>query len=53
MIDMKARPSGSTPRKNTAKKRAFDLFPHPGFDISAGFDELPEAEHKAWCGEGE
>jgi antitoxin (DNA-binding transcriptional repressor) of toxin-antitoxin stability system len=36
-----------------AKERAFDLFPHPGFDIPADFDELPEAEDKAWSGEGE
>ena len=35
------------------KERAFDLFPHPGFDIPADFDELPEAEDKAWSGEGE
>jgi len=36
-----------------AKERAFDLFPHPEFDIPADFDELPEAELKAWRGEGE
>jgi len=36
-----------------AKKRVFDLFPHPGFEIPADFDELPDAELKAWCGEGE
>jgi hypothetical protein len=36
-----------------AKSRGFDLFPHPGFDVPADFDELPEAEHKAWSGEGE
>jgi antitoxin (DNA-binding transcriptional repressor) of toxin-antitoxin stability system len=36
-----------------AKERAFDLFPQPGFDIPADFDELPEADHKAWSGEGE
>jgi hypothetical protein len=56
MIEVKARPSESIPRarrEKTAKKRAFDLFPHPGFQISAGFDELPQAEHKAWSGEGE
>ena len=35
-----------------AKERAFDLFPHPEFDIPADFDELPEAELKAWRGEG-
>jgi prevent-host-death family protein len=35
------------------KERVFDLFPHPGFDIPADFDELPEAERKAWSGEGE
>ena len=36
-----------------ATEREFDLFPHPEFDIPADFDELPEAELKAWCGEGE
>jgi antitoxin (DNA-binding transcriptional repressor) of toxin-antitoxin stability system len=36
-----------------AKQRAFDLFPHPDFDIPADFDELPEAEMKAWRGEGD
>jgi prevent-host-death family protein len=35
------------------KERVFDLFPHPGFDIPADFDELPEAERRAWNGEGE
>jgi antitoxin (DNA-binding transcriptional repressor) of toxin-antitoxin stability system len=35
------------------QERTFDLFPHPGFDIPADFDELPEAEQKAWSGEGE
>jgi antitoxin (DNA-binding transcriptional repressor) of toxin-antitoxin stability system len=35
------------------KKREFDLFPHPGFEIPADFDELPEAEMKAWRGEGD
>jgi prevent-host-death family protein len=35
------------------KERAFDLFPHPEFDIPADFDELPETEQKAWRGEGE
>lgn len=33
------------------KERAFDLFHHPGFNIPAGFDELPEADMKAWRGE--
>ena len=36
-----------------AEERLFDLFPHPEFDIPADFDELPEAELKAWRGEGE
>ncbi len=36
-----------------ARERVFDLFPHPEFDIRADFDELPEAELKAWRGEGE
>ena len=35
-----------------AKERVFDLFHHSGFDIPAGFDELSEAEQKAWNGEG-
>ena len=35
------------------KERVFDLFHHPGFDIPADFDELSEAEQKAWSGEGE
>ena len=35
------------------RERVFDLFPHPEFDIPADFDELPEAELKAWRGEGE
>ena len=35
------------------KERVFDLFPHPGFDIPTDFDELPDAERKAWIGEGE
>ena len=35
------------------KERAFDLFHHPGFDIPADFDELPEAEGRAWLGESE
>ena len=33
------------------KKREFDLFHHPGFEIPADFDELPEAEMKGWRGE--
>jgi antitoxin (DNA-binding transcriptional repressor) of toxin-antitoxin stability system len=36
-----------------ARERTFDLFHHPGSDIPAGFDELPEAELKAWRGESE
>jgi len=36
-----------------AKERVFDLFPHPNFDIPADFDEIPEADIKAWRGEGE
>ena len=36
-----------------AKTRAFDLFHHPGFEIPADFDELPESEMKYWRGEGE
>lgn len=36
-----------------AKERVFDLFPHPEFDIPADFDELPETELKARCGESE
>jgi antitoxin (DNA-binding transcriptional repressor) of toxin-antitoxin stability system len=35
------------------KERAFDLFPHPGFNIPADFDELPETERKGWSGEVE
>ncbi len=35
-----------------AKERVFDLFHHPGFDLPADFDELPEAEQKAWSGDG-
>jgi antitoxin (DNA-binding transcriptional repressor) of toxin-antitoxin stability system len=35
------------------KERPFDLFHHPGFEIPADFDELPEAELKAWRGESE
>jgi len=29
------------------------LFSHPGFEIPADFDELPESEMKAWRGESE
>ena len=36
-----------------AKARVFDLFHRPDFDIPADFDELPEAEQKAWSGEGD
>lgn len=36
-----------------ARERSFDLFHHAGFDIPAEFDELPEAEMKAWRGESE
>jgi len=35
------------------RERVFDLFRHPGFDIPADFDELPEADQKAWGGEGD
>lgn len=35
------------------KERVFDLFHHPDFDIPADFNELPEAEQKAWSGKGE
>lgn len=35
-----------------AKERVFDLFPHPDFDLPADFDNLPDAEQKAWSGEG-
>lgn len=34
-----------------ARERVFDLFHHSGFDLPADFDELPEAERKAWSGE--
>lgn len=34
-------------------ERAFDLFHHPNFDLPVDFDELPEAEQKAWKGEGD
>ena len=36
-----------------AKERVFDVFHHPDFDIPADFDELPEAELKAWSGDGD
>jgi len=36
-----------------AKERVFDLFHHPGFDIPADFDDLPEDELKPWSGGGE
>jgi antitoxin (DNA-binding transcriptional repressor) of toxin-antitoxin stability system len=36
-----------------AKERVFDLFPHPDFEIPVDFDEIPEADLKAWRGEGE
>ncbi len=36
-----------------AKERTLDLFPHPGFQIPADFDELPEEEMEAWNGENE
>ena len=35
------------------KERPFDLFHHPSFDIPADFEELPEADLKAWRGESE
>ena len=35
------------------KERAFDMFHHAGFEIPADFDDLPDAEMKAWRGEGE
>jgi prevent-host-death family protein len=35
------------------KERVFDLFHHADFDIPADFDELPEAERRAWNGEDE
>jgi len=34
-----------------AKKRALGMFSHPGFEIPADFDELPESEMRAWRGE--
>ena len=30
------------------KERVFDLFHQPDFDIPAEFDDLPEAELRAW-----
>ena len=36
-----------------ARERPFDLFHHSGFEIPADFDELPQAELKAWRGESE
>ena len=33
------------------KERVFDLFHSPDFDIPTDFDQLPEAEQKAWNGE--
>ncbi len=36
-----------------AKERALGMFYQPGFKIPADFDELPEDELKAWCGECE
>ncbi len=38
---------------NPPAERPLDLFPHPGFDIPADFDDLPEPESMAWRGEGE
>jgi antitoxin (DNA-binding transcriptional repressor) of toxin-antitoxin stability system len=35
------------------KERVFDVFHHPDFDLPADFNELPEAEQKAWSGESE
>lgn len=35
------------------KKRTLDIFPHPGFQIPADFDELPEEEMKGWNGEND
>ncbi len=34
------------------KRRALGVFYQPGFEIPADFDELPEAELRAWRGEG-
>jgi antitoxin (DNA-binding transcriptional repressor) of toxin-antitoxin stability system len=36
-----------------AKVRTLDIFHHPGFQIPADFDELPEEEMKGWNGENE
>jgi antitoxin (DNA-binding transcriptional repressor) of toxin-antitoxin stability system len=36
-----------------AKKRPLGLFAHPGFEIPADFDELPDSEMRAWRGESE
>jgi len=33
------------------KERVFDLFHQPDFNIHADFDEIPDAEQKAWNGE--
>jgi antitoxin (DNA-binding transcriptional repressor) of toxin-antitoxin stability system len=33
------------------KERVFDLFHSPDFDIPTDFDQLLEAEQKAWNGE--
>ena len=33
------------------KERVFDLFHSPDFAIPTDFDQLPEAEQKAWNGE--
>jgi antitoxin (DNA-binding transcriptional repressor) of toxin-antitoxin stability system len=38
---------------NPIKERVFDLFPHPDFDIPPDFDDLPEAELRAWAGGSE
>lgn len=35
------------------RKRSFDMFQDPGFDIPADFDELPEEIAQAWRGEGD
>jgi antitoxin (DNA-binding transcriptional repressor) of toxin-antitoxin stability system len=37
---------------NPLKERVFDLFHHPDFEIPADFDELPDADLRAWRGEG-
>ncbi len=34
------------------KRRALGVFYQPGFEIPVDFDELPEAELRAWRGEG-